>query len=77
MLILNNFKLNLSIYPLTVIKKAVKDYQNIIKVEYEINRRQNYIDIIFYDLDNDFELYKLEFCNYLIALIAVWTIFLI
>lgn len=62
------FKLNLEIYPLKDIKKAIEDYSNLVKIKCSLEENTAVLNL---DCDEeDFQIIKNEFCNYLIGLIG-------
>lgn len=63
-----NLELNLNIYPLKYIKKAIEDYRNVVEIQYNIET--NKVIVSFNCDEEDFSLIKHEFCNYIIGLIG-------
>ncbi|AWI05952.1 HxsD-like protein [Clostridium drakei] len=62
------FKLNLEIYPLKYIKKAIEDYSSLVKIKCSLE--ENTVILNFDCDEEDFQIIKNEFCNYLIGLVG-------
>ena len=68
---MNNLELNLNIYPLKYIEKAVEDYMSIVKITYSI--KADKILLNFNCNEEDFRLIRNEFGNYIIGLIGKYV----
>ena len=62
------FKLNLKIYPLKAIKKAVEDYSGLVKIKCSLEENTAVLNLVC--KEEDFEIIKNEFCNYIIGLVG-------
>lgn len=65
---MQSFELNLKIYPLKYIKKAIEDYSGVVETKYSIE--ENAAILNFNCKKKDFKLVKNELCNYIIGLIG-------
>ncbi|OAA91085.1 hypothetical protein WY13_00915 [Clostridium ljungdahlii] len=63
------FRLNLKIYNLKDIKKAVEDYRNLVEIRYNLEEN-NTVILKLNCNEEDFEIIKNEFCNYVIGLVG-------
>ncbi|MBV7276157.1 hypothetical protein I6U48_25050 [Clostridium sp. PL3] len=68
---MNSLELNLNIYPLKYIEKAIEDYMSIVKITYSIEADK--ILLSFNCNEDDFRLISNEFGNYLIGLIGKYV----
>ncbi|MCH5138436.1 hypothetical protein JMF89_14670 [Clostridiaceae bacterium UIB06] len=65
---MSSIQLNLRIYPLKYIEKAIEDYHNVVGIRYHIEENKA---ILNFDCEEEvFSLIKNELCNYIIGLIG-------
>ncbi|AGY77736.1 HxsD-like protein [Clostridium autoethanogenum] len=64
------FRLNLKIYNLKDIKKAIEDYRSLVEIRYNLEENNTVILKLINCNDEDFQIIKNEFCNYVIGLVG-------